>query len=429
MRKKSFITLILILCFALFSTPFSSFAATNNGKLSYGTSKKVGLSETKLKEIDTIVLQAINNGITPGAVVLISKDNKIIKESAYGYAEKYDMGNLLDKPTKMTKKTLFDLASVTKVMATTQGIMKLASENKLSIEDKVSDIIPAFAQNGKEDITIADLLSHTSGLTPWQPTYLHADTPEEVLDYINELPLEYETGTDRRYSDFSFMTLAFIIEEVTGQAFDEYLEQSIYTPLQMQDTMFNPNSKTKKRIAATSWGNPFEYKMIDDPNFGYYVEEDADSFTRWRDYTLRGEVNDGNSFYANQGVAGHAGLFSTAKDLAILGQAMLNNGTYGKVKLYDEETIDQFTSPYLFGQGLGWELNKSWYMGDLHSPRAFGHTGFTGTQIIVDPTYNLQIIILTNKQNNGPLASGSYASTGTLSKQIANKVYEAMQAY
>ena len=336
------------------------------------------------------------------------------------------MGNRLQQPVKMTKETIFDLASVTKVMGTTQGIMKLASEGVIDIHEPVATYIPEFAENGKDAVTIADLLTHTSGLTPWAATYFHATNSAEVLDYINELPLVYETGTNRRYSDFSFMTLGFIIEAVTEQRLDDYLENNIYKPLNMKDTMFNPLEKTNKKIAATSWGNPYEYKMVDDPNFGYYVEEDAEDFKHWRNYTLIGEVNDGNSFYANQGIAGHAGLFSTARDLAVLGQTMLNKGSYGKVSLYNEDIVNQFTAPQQFGQGYGWELNQTWYMGNMHSGQAFGHTGFTGTQVIFDPVHNLQIIVLANKQNNGPLASGSYSSTGLLSRTIADKVYESI---
>ncbi|WP_164217172.1 serine hydrolase [Virgibacillus sp. YIM 98842] len=395
-------------------------------KLSHGSPQSVGMDEERIDSIDELVKEAITDGITPGAVVLIAKDNKIIKEDAYGYASKYDMGKLLYNPKKMTIKTVFDLASVTKVMATTQGIMKLVSDGDISVEDKVVDYIPGFGNHGKGDITIEHLLTHTSGLTPWQPAYLHATNSSEVLEYINDMELEYETGTDRRYSDFSFMMLGFVIEEVSGQRLDDYLEENIYDPLKMKDTMFNASDKINKRIASTSWGNGYEYKMIDDPNFGYYVEEDADDFEGWRDYTLNGEVNDGNSYYANNGIAGHAGLFSNARDLAVLGQAMLNNGQYGNISLYDEETVQTFTDIQHSGQGFGWERNQSWYMGNAHSGEAYGHTGFTGTQVIFDPVYNLQIIVLTNKLNVGPLESGSYPGTGNLSSDIAETVYEAM---
>ncbi|MEK3857533.1 serine hydrolase [Cytobacillus sp. FSL H8-0458] len=420
------IVLTLVLSSAAFSGNMVNAKEWSGEKLSQAHPKKAGFDPEKLKGIDKAITEAIADGVTPGAVVLVAKDGKIVKQEAYGYAQKYDMGELLENPRKMKKKTMFDLASVTKVMGTTQGIMKLVSDGKLSVNDRISDFIPEFAQHGKEDITVADLLTHTSGLTPWKPTYLYADNSEEVLNYINKLPLEYPIGTDRRYSDFSFMMLGFLIEEISGQKLDKYLEENIYKPLKMHDTMFTPPDHFKKKIAATSWGNPYEYKMIDDPNFGYYVEESPDMFKYWRNYTLVGEVNDGNSFYGNKGVAGHAGLFSTARDLAVLGQTMLNGGTYGKSKMYDKEVIDMFTSPQRFGQGYGWELGKSWYMGEHYSDKAFGHTGFTGTQVIIDPEENLQIILLTNKQNNGPLPSGSYRSTGALSKEVANIVYESL---
>lgn len=426
MKSKLFV--LVLLTILVISVPFHSANAKGYGdRLSHGSASSVGMNSTPLDMIDKVVEEAIESNITPGAVVLVAKDGKIVKESAYGYAQKYDMGTLLEHPREMKTKTMFDLASLTKVMGTTQGIMKLVSEGKLSVDDRVTTYIPEFGKNGKGHVTVADLLTHTSGLTPWQPTYLKAENSEEVLEYISNLSLEYETGTDRRYSDFSFMTLGFIIEHITGKRLDYYLMDEIYRPLKLNHTMFTPPDKLDKKIAATSWGNPFEYRMIDDPNFGYYVPEDADDFGGWRHYTLVGEVNDGNSFYANGGVAGHAGLFSTAGDLAVLGQAMLNKGNYGKVHLYGESVLSTFTKAQRFGQGYGFELNKNWYMGNKHSDSAFGHTGFTGTQLIFDPVYNLQIIVLTNKQNNGPLSSGYYPSTGALSKEIANLVYESFE--
>jgi CubicO group peptidase (beta-lactamase class C family) len=422
--KKIGVYLIIIFLFITHVSAGVS-AKEKPGKLSYGNSKTEGMDPKILSEIDGAVYRAIEDGITP-AVVLVARNGKILKEQAYGDAQKYDMGNLLDHPRKMKKDHIFDLASVTKVMGTTQGIMKLEHENKLSLSDSVAKYIPEFGQNGKEHVTIADLLTHTSGLTPWYPTYLYARNSKEVLNYINKLPLEYDTGTQRKYSDFSFMTLGFVIEKISNQRLDRYLENEIYKPLKMKNTMFTPDEKQKKRIAATSWGNPYEYKMIDDPDFGYDVDEDPDMFPYWRNYTLVGEVNDGNSFYGNGGVAGHAGLFSTAKDLAVLGQVMLNGGSYGKVEIYNQETVNTFTSEQAFGQGYGFEKAKNWYMGDQYSKKAFGHTGFTGTQVIIDPEYGLQIILLTNKQNNGQLPSGSYASTGPLSKKIANIVYSSI---
>lgn len=418
-----------LLVFSLFISLmllFPSTAEGRSGRLTHGSPQQTGLNRHVLNDIDTIVEDAIDSDTVPGAVVLVAKDGRIVFENAYGYAQRYDMGEELKNPRKMTNQTIFDLASVTKVMGATQGIMKLVSEGAINLEDPVSMHIPEFGVNGKEEVTVSDLLTHTSGLTPWAATFLYADTYEETKDFVYSLPLEYETGTDRRYSDFSFMMLGYLIEEVSGQTLDEYLETEIYELLKMNNTFFNAKDQTNRLIAATSWGNPYEYRMVDDPNFGYFVEEDADDFNGWRDYTLVGEVNDGNSYYSNNGVAGHAGLFSTARDLAVLGQTMLNGGSYGNVELYSPETVAEFTTPQRNGQGYGWELNQSWYMGTAHSGQTYGHTGFTGTQLIIDPVHDLQIIVLSNKQNNGQLERGSYRGTGGLSSSIVDKVYESM---
>lgn len=394
--------------------------------LKKGTPEEVGLNSAKINEIDSIVNKHINNGITPGAVVLVAKNGVIVKNTAYGYAQKYDMGKLLENPRQMKEDTIFDLASVTKVMATTQGIMKLVSEGKLNMKDTVAKYIPEFAKNGKEKVTIEDLITHTSGLTPWKPTFYHVNNSVDELKFICDLPLEYETGTKRVYSDFSFMTLGFVIEKITGERLNTYLEKEIYQKLNMKDTKFVPAADLKNRIAATSWGNPYEYLMVatDKP---YVCDENVDDFKNWRNYTLVGEVNDGNSFYANGGIAGHAGLFSTASDLAILGQLMLNGGSYGDVSIYDEKVLNEFIKPQRFDQGYGWEINKDSYMGTLKPKTNFGHAGFTGTQVIFDRTNNIQIIVLTNKQNNGLNKNNAYASPYPLSKEISNAVYEAMK--
>ena len=394
----------------------------------------VNIDKNDLSKIDDLVNENIKNGTFPGGVVLVAKDGKIVYEKAFGGSQKYDMGKELEKPRKTSVETIYDLASVTKVMATTQAIMKLSYEGKLDVNDKVIKHIPEFGKNGKENVKIKDLLTHTSGLTPWKPTFYYASTPEEELKFICDLPLEYETGTDRKYSDFSFMTLGFIVEAVAGEKLDEYVENEIYKPLGMDDTMYvplNKNASLKDRIAATSWGNPYEYKMVDDDNFGYVCEEEAEDFKGWRDYTLIGEVNDGNAWYANKGVAGHAGVFSTASDLSKLGQLILNGGTYNGVTLYDQATVDEFTSiQSKFGHGYGWEINRggenSGYMGKYANDNVFGHTGFSGTQVIFDKENDLQIISLTNKQNNGVNESGSYPSTFKFSRELCNIVYESI---
>lgn len=401
--------------------------AKDQGALEIDHPLDVGMNPKKLHDIEIMMNTAIQAGEIPGGVILVTKDNKVVYHEAFGYAQLYDMGEKLENPRLMTEDAIFDLASVTKVMATTQAIMKLSYEGKLDVDDPVAKYIPDFAKNGKEKVKLSDLLTHTSGLTPWAPTWYYASNSQEELTYICNLPLEYETGTDRRYSDFSFMTLGFVVEAVAGMPLDQYVEETIYKPLGMTDTMYTPDIVLKDRIAATSWGNPYEYKMVADDNFGYLCEEDAENYKGWRDYTLVGEVNDGNTFYANQGVAGHAGLFSTANDLAKLGQLMLNGGTYNGVTLYDQETIDKFTSVQSeFGHGYGFEVNRGGenlgYMGIASTEHRFGHTGFTGTEIIFDKDQNMQVIILTNKQNLGVDQEGYYPGSFRLSRNIMDIV-------
>ncbi|MBS4172924.1 serine hydrolase [Bacillus sp. FJAT-49736] len=411
--------IVLIGIMAYLNFNLDSFSKKNeNLVLSNGKAEQVGANQETLSGIDSIVNKAINDKVTPGAVVLITKDGKIIKETAYGDAEKYDRGKILSPPQKMTVNTMFDLASITKVMATTQGIMKLVEEGKISVKDKVVKYFPEFGKYGKSKITLEDLLTHSSGLPGWEPAYLYVNNSSQMLKYINNMKLAYKTGTDRVYSDFNFMVLGYIIEKVTHTSLDNYVKSTIYQPLGVDRTMFNPKQKGMKDIAATSWGNPYDYKET--------KALGAKQYTKWRAYTFVGEVEDGNSYFANDGVAGHAGLFSTARDLAVMGQILINGGKYGKKDIFEEKTITQFTTEHRFGQGLGWERNQP-FMGKLHSKNAFGHNGSTGTQIIIDPDNNVQIIVLTNKLNNGLPKNGTYPSTTAFSANIADIVYQSIE--
>lgn len=387
--------------------------------------------------IDELTNNSIDEGLFPGATVLIKLGDEILYESSFGDALAYDMGHKLDSPIKMTNETLYDLASITKVAATTQAIMMLYDQGKLNLEDKVEKYIPGFGVNGKENITIIDLLTHTSGLPQWEPTFLYASTRNESLEYFKNLEMLYETGTAMKYSDFSFIGLAFIVESVTGEPIEEYLENNLYSKLDMKSTMYVPlkHGIDKNMIAATSWGNPFELRMSDEqnyPGYGYDTSAHAEAFKKfngWREYTLHGEVNDGNAGMANEGVAGHAGLFSTARDLSKLGDLMLNGGEVNGEKIYSQETIDLFTSAdsSRFNRGLGWQVGgaseKYGYVGKYAEENVFSHAGFTGTQFILDKTYNLQVIILTNKQNIGH-DNGNYKSPYLYSRTIMNEIYE-----
>lgn len=382
---------------------------------------KVDAQTVTWEKVEVAALEAIQDEITPGLQIVVTKGKDIVYSKSFG---------TLDGKEVVNNDTIYDLASVTKVMATTQAIMKLKSEGKIDLEETVAKYIPDFAQNGKEKVKVKELLNHTSGLTPWKPTYFHATNPKEELDFICKLPLEYPTGTARKYSDFSFMTLGYLVEAVTGRTLSEYTETEIYQPLGMMHTMFVPLKKeTKWAIAPTSLGNPFEYKMVADDDFGYQCEENADDFKDWRNYRLIGEVNDGNSWYAQQGVAGHAGLFGNAEDLSKLTRLMLNGGTFDGVILYNKETIEEFTMVQSdFGHGYGFEVNRggasSGYMGLYADNRCFGHTGFTGTQFVVDKGHDISVVILTNKQFFGVNEKGNYKSTWPMARRIMKAVYE-----
>lgn len=424
--KKSFMkSRALLLLFGAFS---GLFCLTSCGEKDSHLTKEIDSNyESK---VDKTVKNYVSDEKIPSAVILAAKDGKVIFEKAYGNSSAYvendfskadhPIADKLESPVKAETDTIYDLASCTKIVGTTQAIMKLYYEKKLDVNDKVSKYLPDFAENGKDNVTIEQLLTHTSGLPQWKASFLYINNREDELEYIEDLPLIFEPG-EVKYSDFGFMTLGYIVESITGEKLDEYVENEIFKPLGMSKTMYNPLDKgiKKESIAATSWGNPYEYRMVDEkdyPDFGYDCTEDAKAFEEfdgWRKNILIGQVNDGNTAMACEGIAGHAGIFSNVEDLAILGQLMLDGGSYNGVKLYDQETIDLFSKNHTGenNRGYGFEMNKS-YMGKNTNENIYGHNGFTGTHIIINPEKNMEIIVLTNKQNSGiNEEDGSYLGT------------------
>lgn len=368
-------------------------------------------TDDRLAGIDAIVQDYMNQGYFPGAVIAVVRGGKIVYQKAYGYAMLNDMGVRLDDPRPMELDTLFDMASCTKIMATTQSIMKLYSEGRLHLDDTLASYIPAFGAKGKQGITIRQLLTHTSGLPQWKPMFLYIDKDrQKVLDYICSCDLMFPAG-EEHYSDLGFQMLGFLVEQLTGMGMEEYASTAIYQPLGLTRTTYLPlsNGFAPEEIAATSFGNPYEYAMVDEidyPGFGYDCTEDLpafEAFTGWRNYTLVGECNDGNCAMANGGVAGHAGLFSTAADLAVLCQMMMNGGVYKGVRLYDEKVIREFTSPQngKASRGLGFERGSSFMSSGEPRYDTFGHAGFTGTHVVMNQTNKTGVVFLTNKQNVG----------------------------
>lgn len=319
---------------------------------------------------DNLINKAIEEQTFPGAVLLVWKDDKILYEKPYGRFT-YD-----DDSELVTKETIFDLASVTKVVATTTATMICLDRNLFSLDDKVVKFIPEFGVNDKENITIRNLLLHNSGLPAWKKFYESELNKEGVLLNIFYSELDYKTGTKMVYSDLGIITLGKIIEKVSGLTLDEFCKKEIFEPLEMYSTFFNPAESLKKLCAPTELDN------------------------YWRNRLLQGEVHDETSSMLG-GVAGHAGLFSTANDLSKFMSMILNKGTYKNKKIIKKETIELFTKKQSdqSSRGLGWDTKseKGSSAGDLFSPNSFGHTGYTGTSIWADPERNLAVVFLTNR--------------------------------
>jgi CubicO group peptidase (beta-lactamase class C family) len=411
----------------------------------YSTLKKAnrpedaGFSSEKLKQVDKLINEEIENGF-PGAALVVIKDGKIVKNSAYGYAKIYEESEILKHPQKMKTNTLFDLASNTKMYSINFALQHLVSEGKVDLNEKIQHYYPEFKDKagdnvkGKDELRIIDLLHHTAGFpssvhyhNPDRAGELYSQERSRTLEMILMTPLQYEPGTKQIYSDIDYMLLGFIIEKVTGEKLDQYTEKQIYEPLGLRNTLFNPLRKgfKEKNFAATELNGNTRDGAVNFPNI--------------RTYTLQGEVHDEKSFYSMDGVSGHAGLFSTTGDLAVLMQVMLNGGGYGNVKLFDKETIDQFVKPYEMNPtyGLGWRLNGNssmeWMFSKYANEEVFGHTGWTGTVTVIDRKNNLAIALLTNKKHSpviDPLTDPHkfYGDTYSISQygSIVSAVYEAL---
>lgn len=383
--------------------------------------QKNNKTEQLISFTDSIIQKYIAADLIPGAVVGIKKDGKLIMKKAYGYANKYDYDHRLANQPEMTDPDyLYDLASLTKVVGTTTSIMLLADAGRLHIDDPVGKFIPAFNKGEKKSITIRHLLTHSSGITEWYPLFYRANNKEETFRLIGDLPLKYPVGQGRHYSDLGFTILGQIIEVISGLPLDTFMYKNIFVPLKMNHTTFNPLKEGKfKKIASTSHGNPYEYRMTHDSTLGFLVEGiDPDSWNGWRKYTLHGEVNDGNAWYAEQGVCGAAGLFSNVDDLQILVDMLLNKGKAGNRSFISEKTLRTFLTRDHFKNGLGWVMDTDDSIIKNGPEGSFGHTGFTGTSLAVVPEYNASLIILINRQNVGLQSSQTYFNVNPIRREI-----------
>ncbi|MFD2525654.1 serine hydrolase domain-containing protein [Flavihumibacter stibioxidans] len=384
-----------------------------------------------IQSIDSILNSQVSNNLIPGAVILVKRDNKVIYKQAFGNAVLYDRNNnKLSSPEKTSIDHLYDIASLTKVVGTTTSIMYLADRKMLSVDDPVGKYIKAFESPEKKAITIRHLLTHTSGIYEWYPMYYRSSNKQQTFFLIGELPLIFPTGSERRYSDLGFTILGQIIEVVSGQSLEQFMQEKIFEPLGMKHTTFNP-LKTGRftKIAATSFGNPYEKRMVYDSSLGFTVKEiDPASWNGWRDYILKGEANDGNAWYANGGVSGAAGLFSTIDDIQRLVDMLLNKGMHQGKKFISAKTVEAFLTMDKFKNGLGWMMDPVNSFMKNGPEGTFGHTGFTGTSIAVVPKYKTSVVLLVNRQHTGLSAKGEYYNLNSVRQQIFNAVISASDA-
>lgn len=386
------------------------------------------MASASLQErVDSIFQAAIRADLIPGAVVQIQKDGKTVYSKAYGYSQKYDFHHQpLQLPPAMDTATLFDLASLTKVVGTTSSLMLLADRGRIRIDDPVSKYLPGFDTGEKRKITIRHLLTHTAGLYEWYPLFYRSAHRDSTIRVVESLPLRFPVGKQRRYSDLGFMLLGAIVEKVSGMPLDRFEDQNVFRPLGMIHTTYNPLQHGRTTdIAATSLGNPYEYRMVHDTSLGFAIPDlDPQSWNGWRQYVVRGEVNDGNAWYSSEGISGHAGLFSTVGDIQRLVNMLLSGGVVAGQRFLSEEVIRSFLTPDSFRYGLGWMMDpENAFM--KHAPAgSFGHTGFTGTSIAVVPEYDVSVIILINRQNVGLQPNGVYHNPNPIRQAVFETVMD-----
>jgi CubicO group peptidase (beta-lactamase class C family) len=357
--------------------------------------------DANISNIEKLMDQAVNERAWPGGVLLAAKDGNIFYQRGHGY-HTYDK----KKPTRSSD--IFDLASITKVVSTTSAIMKLQDLNKIDINKPVVKYLPEFKGatkkhiSQKSSITIKDLLAHVSGLPPFKKYYETEKTKTSLLKSIYSTDPIYENRDTTIYSDVGAIILGQIVEKVSGLTLDVFVDSMVFEPLGMGTTFFNPPKEKKHRIVPTE------------------ISKDG--------RLIHGYVHDENA-YALNGIAGHAGLFSTVKDIAVFSQMMLNGGLYGWKRIFKNETVNQFTNKANILENssrlLGWDSPDGQASGGVYlSDSSFGHTGFTGTSLWIDPDNKIIVVLLTNAVHpNRNRKSPSYYDWR---QRIHSSVYEAL---
>lgn len=399
------------LCFVLVAACASAPSATPAPGLARG-----------IATADSLVAAGVGT-LFPGAVLVVAKDGAVLQERAFGYAQLNDYeGRRLAQPRPMRTTTMFDLASVTKVMGTTMAVMMLVDEGKVDVDAPVYRYLPDFRGPHRDSITVRHLLSHSAGLVQWQPIYYHASDERGAYAVIRDMPLQWGVGEGRHYSDLGFMLLGYIVERVSGQRLDTFLDSALYRPLGLTSTTFVPKTHGFTDFAVTEQGNVYERHMVYDSTFGYRYLGDPAAWDGWRTHVLDGEVDDGNSFYAHGGIAGHAGLFSTAANLRVLLDMLDDGGVAGGRRYISADVVRQFLTVDRYHNYLGWMLPAKMPAG------SFSHTGFTGTFVLGVPEYGLSVVLLTNRQNLGTDAKGYFPNLAPLQAAVSKAIVDGAAA-
>ncbi|MGE5101211.1 MAG: serine hydrolase domain-containing protein [Deltaproteobacteria bacterium] len=342
-------------------------ATSDGGGLPLKTPRAVGMSSERLAKIDHVIERGISAGGYPGAAVVVGRRGAAVWEKGFGKLS-WEKGST----PVVAERTIYDLASLTKVVGTTTAVMVLYDEGKIRLDDPVSVYVPEFSGGEKDRVTVRMLLEHRSGLPAGRDLWRIAHSPEEARAAVITTPLGCEPGRCYEYSDLGADMLGFVVEAASGERLDQFLAERVFQPLGMTDTFFRPADSLKTRVAPTEVAPP-------------------------RGYPLQGEVHDENA-YALGGVAGHAGLFSTAADLAVFAQMMLNGGEYNGTRIVADSTVALFTKRAAGTRALGWDTCAgSGGCGRYLGEDAYGHTGFTGTSLWLDPDRDMFVVLLTNR--------------------------------
>lgn len=341
----------------------------------------------RLVKVDDIINASINNKEIPGAVLAVVRNGHLVYLKAYGNKSVYP------NVEKMTENTVFDLASCSKVVGTTMSMMRLFEQGGFRLTDKVNMYIPGFEPytdpktGEKTDIRIVDLLTHSSGLPPYvSPEVVISkcgkDDPDSLMSYICRMKRDFKPTTDFQYSCLNFITLQNILQRITGEKLCDYAQKNVFDVLGMKNTTYSPKAQSKSEIM----------KLVAP------TEKQPDGSV------LLGEVHDPLARVMNHGNSGNAGVFSNAEDLAILAAALMNDGETEGKRVLGKLTVETMTrvpdEVKTLGRSLGWD-NYSPYASNngniFHPTRTFGHTGYTGTSIIIDPVSKCAVILLAHR--------------------------------